>query len=146
MAVFYRNDGNGTFSDVIKDTGIEDPDLYGFGVVFSDLNNDGWLDLYVANDAVPNLLFQNNQDGRFSEVRLISGTALDKQGRPQSGMGLDAGDYNSDGYIDLFVTNFSRDTNTLYRNFGEMFFFEETATVLVQNSHCLWAILSWNGT
>ncbi len=125
--VLFRNGGDGRFADVTSEAGIEDPGYYGFGVVFSDLDNDGWLDIYVANDAVPNLLFHNQRDGTFEEIGLLSGTALDETGQPQSGMGLDSGDYDQDGDIDLFVTNFARDTNTLYENRGGMFFVEATA-------------------
>ena len=96
--------------------GVIDPGYYGFGVVFTDLNDDGWPDIYVANDSVPNLLFRNRKDGTFVEEGLLSGAALSGDGRPQAGMGVDAGDYNGDGLPDLIVTNFSHDHNTLYEN------------------------------
>ena len=112
----YRNNGDGTFSDVTAAAGVIDPGYYGFGVVFTDLNDDGWPDIYVANDSVPNLLFRNRKDGTFVEEGLISGAALSGDGRPQAGMGVDAGDYNGDGLPDLIVTNFSHDYNTLYKN------------------------------
>ena len=114
--VLYRNNGDGTFSDVTERAGITDPGYYGFGVVFTDLNDDGWPDIYVANDSVPNLLFRNREDGTFVEEGLLSGAALSGDGRPQAGMGVDAGDYNGDGLPDLIVTNFSHDYNTLYEN------------------------------
>ncbi len=114
--VLYRNKGDGTFEDVTDRAGVNDPGYYGFGVVFSDVNDDGWPDIFVANDSVPNLLFRNRGDGTFIEDGLISGTALSGDGRPQAGMGVDAGDYNGDGLPDLFVTNFSHDHNTLYEN------------------------------
>jgi enediyne biosynthesis protein E4 len=114
--ILYRNNGDGTFTDVTKAAGIIDPGYYGFGVVFTDLNDDGWPDIYVANDSVPNLLFRNRKDGTFVEEGLISGAALSSDGRPQAGMGVDAGDYNGDGLPDLIVTNFSHDYNTLYEN------------------------------
>jgi hypothetical protein len=85
-------------------------------VLFSDLNDDGWPDIFVANDSVPNLLFRNRGNGTFVEEGLLSGTALSGDGRPQAGMGVDAGDYNGDGLPDLVVTNFSHDHNTLYEN------------------------------
>jgi predicted nucleotidyltransferase len=114
--ILYRNNGDGTFTDITTAAGVTDPGYYGFGVVFSDLNDDGWPDIYVANDSVPNLLFRNRRDGTFVEEGLISGAALSGDGRPQAGMGVDAGDYNGDGLPDLVVTNFSHDYNTLYEN------------------------------
>jgi enediyne biosynthesis protein E4 len=116
LDVLYRNNGDGTFSDVTTRTGVKDPGYYGFGVVFSDLNDDGWADIYVANDSVPNLLFRNRGNGTFVEEGLVSGAALSGDGRPQAGMGVDAGDYNGDGLPDLIVTNFSHDYNALYEN------------------------------
>ena len=115
--VLYRNNGDGTFTDVTAPAGIADPGYYGFGVVFADLNDDGWPDIYVANDSVPNLFFRNTgKDGTFVEEGLPAGVAVSGDGRPQAGMGVDAGDYNGDGLPDLVVTNFSHDYNTLYEN------------------------------
>ena len=118
----YRNNGDGTFTDAARLAGIADPGHYGFGVVFSDLDDDGWPDIFVANDSVPNLMFRNNRNGTFSEVGLASGLALSGDGKPQAGMGADAADYDGDGRLDVFVTNFSQDYNTLYRNGGDGFF------------------------
>jgi enediyne biosynthesis protein E4 len=112
--VLYRNNGDGTFTDVSATVGAVDPGYYGFGVVFTDLTGDGWPDIFVANDSVPNLLFRNRGNGTFVEDGLASGAALSGDGRPQAGMGADAGDYNNDDLIDLIVTNFSHDYNTLY--------------------------------
>ena len=123
----YRNNGDGTFTDVTETAGIADPGHYGLGVVFSDLDNDGWPDIYVANDSVPNLLFHNLGDGTFSEVGLRSGTSLSAVGRAQAGMGLAVSDYDGNGTFDIFVTNFANDTNTLYRNLGDMLFVDATA-------------------
>ena len=122
----YRNNGNGTFTDVTAAAGIKDPNYYGFGVVFNDFDNDGWPDIYVANDSNPNLLFRNKRNGTFEEVGLVSGTALSESGRAQSGMGLTTGDYDGNGYLDIFVTNFAGDTNTLYKNLGNMLFADST--------------------
>jgi hypothetical protein len=118
----YRNNGDGTFTDVTSAAGIVDPGYYGFGVIFSDLNDDGWPDIFVANDSVPNLLFRNNRNGTFSEIGLPSGLALSGDGKAQAGMGADAADYDGDGRLDVFVTNFSQDYNTLYQNSAEGFF------------------------
>ena len=114
--VLYRNNGDGTFTDATGPAGITDPGHYGFGVLFSDLDDDGWPDIFVANDSVPNLLFRNNRDGTFTEVGLRSGIALSGDGKAQAGMGVDAADYDRDGRMDVIVTNFSHDYNTLYRN------------------------------
>jgi hypothetical protein len=112
--VLYHNNGDGTFTDVTTRAGITDPGYYGFGVVFADLTGDGWPDIYVANDSVPNLFFRNTGKGTFVEDGLLAGVAVSGDGRPQAGMGVDAGDYNGDGLPDLVVTNFSHDYNTLY--------------------------------
>jgi len=120
--VLYRNNGDGTFSDVTRAAGIVDPGHYGFGVIFSDLDDDGWPDIFVANDSVPNLVFRNNRNGTFSEIGLASGLALNGDGKAQASMGADAADYDGDGRQDVFVTNFSQDYNTLYRNAGGWLF------------------------
>ena len=125
--ILYHNNGNGTFTDVTERAGIRDPGYYGFGVVFSDFDNDGWPDIYVANDGNSNFLFRNNRNGTFAEVGLLSGTALNEAGRAQSGMGVSVADYDNNGFFDVFVTNFAGDTNTLYRNLGGLLFTDTTA-------------------
>src|SRR5262245_18631796 len=120
--VLYRNNGDGTFTDVTRSAGIVDPGHYGFGVLFSDLDGDGWPDIFVANDSVPNFLFRNNRDGTFSEIGLRSGVSLSGDGKAQASMGVDAADYDGDGRLDVFVTNFSHDYNTLYQNSGDALF------------------------
>ena len=125
--VLFHNNGNGAFTDVTKSAGIKDPNYYGFGVVFSDFDNDGWPDIYVANDGNPNLLFHNNRNGTFSEMGVLSGAGLNEAGRAQSGMGVGIGDYDGNGLFDIFVTNFAGDTNTLYRNLGKMLFADVTS-------------------
>jgi hypothetical protein len=123
----YRNNGDGTFTDVSDTSGIRDvPPAYGLGVVLSDLDRDGDLDIYVANDAVTNFLWRNDGGGQFSEVGTFSGVATNENAREQSGMGTDAADYDRDGLFDLLVTNFSHDFNTLYRNRGELVFTDAT--------------------
>jgi hypothetical protein len=120
--VLYKNNGDGTFTDVTAPAHITDPGYPGFGVIFSDLDNDGWPDIYVANDSAPHFLFHNNGDGTFTEKALVAGVALSGDGREQAGMGVDAGDVNGDGLLDLIVTNFSHDYNTLYENHAGGFF------------------------
>jgi enediyne biosynthesis protein E4 len=125
--ILYSNNGNGTFTDVTTKAGIKDPGYYGFGVLFSDFDNDSWPDIYVANDSVPNLLFRNKRDGTFEEVGLVSGTSLNLFGQAQAGMGVAVGDYDGNGYFDIYLTTFSEDTNTLFRNLGGMSFLDVTA-------------------
>jgi len=124
--VLYRNDGEGTFTDVTTSAGIAGPAYYGFGVLFSDLDGDGWPDVFVANDSVPNLWFHNNGDGTFSEEGLGRGLALSNEGREQAAMGATVGDYDGDGDLDLFVTNFAEDYNTLYDN-GDLGLFADVS-------------------
>jgi hypothetical protein len=138
---FYRNNGDGTFTDVfdqIITTEVEEPngekkrvphpraDGHGFGVVAADLNDDGLVDLFVANDMTPNFLFINNGDGTFDDATELSGAAFDYHGTAQSGMGVDAEDVDGDGLPELFVTNFAQEYNTLYQNLGNRGFFDNT--------------------
>jgi hypothetical protein len=112
--VFYRNEGL-KFIEATKESGLEDSiRAYGIGVASADYDDDGDVDLYVANDTDPNFLFRNDGSGRFEEVGLLSGAAYSGSGATQAGMGVDFGDANGDGHLDIFVTNFSHETNTLY--------------------------------
>ena len=114
--VLYHNEGNGRFKDVAKEAGVWDPNGKGLGAVWFDMDNDGDLDLYVANDATPDALYRNDGNGRFTDLTFLSGTCCSEDGLPQSGMGTDAGDADGDGFLDLFVTNLSNETNELYHN------------------------------
>lgn len=112
----YRNDGEGRFTDVSKDVGLLDSPGKGFGVVVTDINNDGYLDLFQANDTTPNLLFVNRGGKRFQEMGLASGVGYSEDGLARSGMGVDAADFDQDGSQDLFVANVDQETFSIYRN------------------------------
>ena len=125
---FYRNKGNGTFEEIAEKIGVADKDKYfGLGVTFADYDNDGWLDLYVANDSSPNYLYKNNRDGTFSDVSFETGTSYSGAGEEQGSMGVSVADYNNDGFLDIFVTNFEGEQNTLYRNLGNKGFLDVAA-------------------
>ncbi|MBI2503436.1 MAG: tetratricopeptide repeat protein [Candidatus Latescibacteria bacterium] len=125
--VLYRNLGDGRFADMSAATGIDQYRYPGLGVVFTDCDDDGDLDIYVADDSQPNLLFRNDGDWRLWETAAFAGVAYSEEGRSQAGMGVDAGDYDNDGDMDLFATNFSDDVNTLYQNQGHGSFADATA-------------------
>jgi hypothetical protein len=115
--LYYHNEGNGKFREVSRDAGIRDTSLaYGLGVAALDFDNDGFLDIFVANDSMPNYLWRNKGNGTFEEVAMESGCAVSADGRPQSNMGIAIGDYNNDGWLDILVTHFSEDYDALYRN------------------------------
>ncbi len=125
--ILYRNNGNGTFTDVSESAGILKPDpTYGFTPCVADFDNDGWPDIYVTADAKPSLFFHNNRNGTFSETGLLAGVAFDINGRPQAGMGVADADYDGNGFLDIIKTNFSDDTPSLYRNEGNAFFNDVT--------------------
>jgi len=111
----FHNNGDGTFTDVSKETGIADSLAKAWGVVACDVNNDGWMDLFVANDTVSNFLFMNRK-GKFEEAGLLAGVGYSAYGRARSGMGVDAADYDQDGWMDLFVANVDQEMYSLYRN------------------------------
>lgn len=137
-----ENDGTGRFRDVSVASGIAKAEAsFGLGAVWGDYDNDGDPDLYAANDSLPNYLFRNNGNKTFTEAGLQAGVALTGDGREQAGMGVDFGDYDNDGDLDLIVTNFSDDYTTLYRNDGAGQFSDVShAAGIVQPT---WAMLSW---
>ncbi len=119
----YHNNGDGTFTDATAKSGIQAAgSRYGLTALAFDYNNDGWPDLFVANDSSPNLLFRNNHDGTFTDVAMEAGVAVNGDGQEQANMGVAVGDYDGDGYLDLFITHFSDDTPILYRNVKGAFF------------------------
>jgi hypothetical protein len=123
----YHNNGNGTFTDVSKESGIAKArGSYGMTAVAADFDNDGWPDIYVACDSTPSFLFRNNHDGTFKEIGLETGVALNEDGMEQAGMGLGIGDYNLDGNLDILKTHFADDTSILYKNNGKGLFDDVT--------------------
>lgn len=125
--MLYRNQGNGTFTDVSEKSGITKTNgTYGLGVLTGDFDNDGWSDIYVANDSAPAALYHNNKNGTFTDIGIQAGCAFSIDGKPQAGMGVTAGDYDRDGWLDIFKTNFSGDTSSLYHNTGKGIFDDVT--------------------
>lgn len=125
--ILYRNNGDGTFTDVTRQAGIDvATESYGMTAVAADFDEDGWPDIFVACDSTPSLLFMNNRDGTFREEGVTRGVALSDDGMEQAGMGVGIGDYNLDGHLDLFKTHFMNDTYGLYRNDGKANFDEVT--------------------
>ena len=117
--VLYHNNGDGTFTDVSESAGILKANgTFGLGVLVADFDNDGWPDIYVANDSTPSALYQNKHNGKFVDISLDSGCALSADGKPQAGMGVSAADYDLDGNLDIVKTNFAGDTPSLYKNVG----------------------------
>lgn len=138
----YRNNGDGTFADVSVSAGVSDPrGYYGLGAAWGDYDNDGDVDLLVANDTTPNYLYRNNADGTFTDVAVEAGVAFSEDGREQAGMGVEFEDIDNDGWLDIMVTNFSDDYTTLYRNAGDGSFRDDSHRAgLVSDS---WRDLKW---
>jgi len=112
----FHNNGDGTFTDVSKESGIAQSRAKAWGVVATDINNDGLIDLYVTNDTVPNFLFANRGKGKFEEIAMLAGVGVNAFGKPRSGMGVDAADYDQDGWVDLFEANVDHEIYSLYHN------------------------------
>jgi hypothetical protein len=132
----YHNNGDGTFTDVSKKAKVDDPKgYYGLGVMWTDFDDDGWPDIFVANDTTPNYAYRNNHDGTFTEMGFMLGVAVDENGNEQACMGVSIGDYDRDGRLDLVVTNFADDYNTIYRQGADGVFTDVTrATKTVEPS------------
>jgi enediyne biosynthesis protein E4 len=125
--ILYRNNGDGTFTDVSEKAGMWTAvGTYGLSVAASDLDNDGWPDIYVANDSAPATLYLNQKDGTFRDIAIEAGAALSAEAKPQAGMGVSIGDYNRDGNLDVVKTNFAGDTDSLYTNLGDANFEDRT--------------------
>lgn len=126
--LLYRNAGDGKFVDVSKEAGIADEKGKALGVAFADYDNDGWMDIFVANDSVQCFLFHNNGDGTFAEVGLASGAGLNQDGNAFAGMGADFADYDNDGLPDIVVTDLSNERYVLFRNLGKGILSDESST------------------
>jgi hypothetical protein len=125
--ILYHNNGDGTFTDVSEKAGMFTAvGTYGLSVGASDLDNDGWTDIYVANDSAPATLYLNQKDGTFRDIAIEAGAALSAEAKPQAGMGVSIGDYNRDGNMDVVKTNFAGDTDSLYTNLGDATFEDRT--------------------
>jgi hypothetical protein len=117
--LLYHNRGDGTFEEVSKKAGVNDPEkYYGLGATWGDYDNDGWPDLFVADDATPNHLYHNNHNGTFTDEAMVGGIALNSEGQALGSMGVTWGDYDHSGRLSMFITEFADQPNTLYRNLG----------------------------
>ncbi len=125
----FHNNGDGTFQDVSRESGIAGSPGKSFGAVATDVNNDGLIDLFVANDTMPNFLFLNKGGGKFEEIGLAAGVAYGEAGRPRSGMGVDAADFDGDGWQDLFVANIDQEFFSLYHNDKELIFTDQPGEI-----------------
>lgn len=121
--ILYRNNGDGTFADVSEASGISRVhNRYSMTAIVTDFDNDGWPDIYIACDSTASILYRNKGDGTFNDVALETGSAYNEDGQPQAGMGVAVGDYNNDGFLDIFKTHFADDLPALYKNMGRGFF------------------------
>ncbi len=133
----YRNNHDGTFTDVSDKSGVGLPESKGMGIVLADFNNDGWPDIAMANDTWPNFLFENNHDGTFADVSLLSGLAASEDGRYEAGMGIDATDMDGDGLLDVYITHLDFELNRLYHNNGDGTFTDVTYSSGIGNKAML---------
>jgi enediyne biosynthesis protein E4 len=125
--ILYRNNGDGTFTDVSQKSGMWDTiGTYGLSVTVADLNNDGWPDIYVANDSTASTYYENQKNGTFKDMAIESAIAYSPDGKPQAGMGVAVGDFNRDGLLDIVKTNFAGDTDSLYQSLGDGTFEDHT--------------------
>ena len=139
--VLFRNNGDGTFTDVSQKAGILKPGpRYSITAVSCDFDNDGWPDIYVAVDSEPSILFRNNHDGTFTDIAVMAGCAYSENGHEQAGMGVAVADYDCDGWFDIFKTNFADDTCNLYRNNGDGTFNDVTfaSGIGINNQYVAW--------
>jgi len=137
----FHNNGDGTFTDVSEKAGILKPGpRYSITAVSYDFDNDGWPDIYVAVDSEASILFRNNHDGTFTDVAVAAGCAYNENGHEQAGMGIAVGDYDCDGWLDMFKTNFADDTSNLYHNNGDGTFTDEafSSGVGINNQYVAW--------
>lgn len=137
----YRNNGDGTFTDVSEQAGMHNPHgYYGMTALVTDVNEDGWPDIYVACDSTPSILYRNNRDGTFTDIAVECGVAYSEDGREQAGMGLATGDYDGDGKLDIVKTLFADEMPALYRNFGNGTFADMSvaAGLHVVTQHIQW--------
>src|ERR1700730_8884170 len=126
-STLFHNRGDGTFENVTKKAGLYDPSSKSLGIALVDYDNDGWLDLFVANDTEPNKLYRNNHNGTFTDVAVLSGVALSDTGRARAGMGVDAGDYDGSGQQSLIIGNFTNESMSLYHSDGSGLYTDEAA-------------------
>ena len=139
--ILYRNNGNGTFTDISEKSGIlKTGPRYSITPVSYDFDNDGWPDIYIAVDSEPSILLHNNHDGTFTDIAVPAGCAYSDNGHEQAGMGIAVGDYNCDGWLDIFKTNFADDTCNLYRNNGDGTFTDDTfaSGIGINNRYVAW--------
>jgi hypothetical protein len=137
-AALYHNRGDGTFEDVTERAGLKDPTSKSLGVVTFDYDNDGWTDLFVANDTQPNKLYHNNGNGTFTDNAMLAGVALSEEGKARAGMGVDAADYDGSGYQSLIIGNFSNEMMALYHNEGAKgLFIDEAPTSAIGQASLL---------
>lgn len=133
----FHNNHDGTFTDVSAKSGVGVPESKGMGLVLADFNNDGWPDIAIANDTWPNFLFENNRDGTFTDVSLMSGLAASEDGRYEAGMGIDAADVDGDGLLDVYITHLDFELNRLYHNNGDGTFTDATYSSGIGNKAML---------